>query len=116
MMELADIIALAVGGVIAVGILIYLVCNQRQKIIEWLKYAVVEAEKYLGGGTGQLKLRLVYDWFCQQFPKLASVIPFSWFSAWVDAALDAMKRMLTNPQIKEYVGGGQNETDKKEQP
>lgn len=115
-MELADIIALAVGGVIAVGILIYLVCNQRQKIIEWLKYAVVEAEKYLGGGTGQLKLRLVYDWFCQQFPVAAACFPFSVFSAWVDVALDAMKRMLNNPQIAEYIGGEKNEADKKEQP
>lgn len=104
MMELADIIALAVGGVIAVGIVAYLFCNQRQKIIEWLKYAVVEAEKYLGGGTGQLKLRLVYDWFCKQFPVAAACFPFSVFSAWVDVALDAMKRMLNNPQIKEYIG------------
>ena len=114
-MELADIIALAVGGVIAIGIVVYLVVNQKNKIIEWLEYAVVEAEKYLGDGTGQLKLRLVYDWFCQQFPVAAACFPFSVFSAWVDVALDAMKRMLTNPQIKEYVGGVQNEAGKEEQ-
>lgn len=115
-MKTNDIIALAVGGVILLGVAIYMVCNQKAKIIEWLKYAVVEAEKYLGGGTGQLKLRLVYDWFCQQFPVAAACFPFSVFSAWVDVALDAMKRMLNNPQIKEYIGGEQDEADKKEQP
>ena len=115
-MELADIIALAVGGVIAVGILVYLVCNQRQKIIEWLKYAVVEAEKYLGNGTGQLKLRLVYDWFVQKFPIVAAVLPFRVFSAWVDTALDTMKEWLgSNKNVAGYIGGEQNETDKKEQ-
>ena len=115
-MELADIIALAVGGVIAVGILVYLICNQRQKIIEWLKYAVVEAEKYLGNGTGQLKLRLVYDWFVQKFPIVAAVLPFRVFSAWVDTALDTMKEWLgSNKNVAGYIGGEQNETDKKEQ-
>ena len=103
-MKLADIIALAVGGVIAVGILVYLVCNQRQKIIEWLKYAVVEAEKYLGDGTGQLKLRLVYDWFVQKFPAVSAVTPFKVFSSWVDVALETMRHWLKvgNP-IGDYI-------------
>ena len=32
-------------------------------ILEWLLLAVVKAEKELGDGTGQLKLRFVYDMF-----------------------------------------------------
>jgi hypothetical protein len=103
-MELKDVIALAVGGVILIGIIIYLVCTQKQKIIEWLKWAVVEAEKLLGTGTGQLKLRQVYDWFCEQFSFLSAIIPFQVFSAWVDVALETMDKWLSeNKQITAYV-------------
>ena len=103
-MELKDIIALAVGGVILIGIIIYMVVNQKQKIKEWLKWAVVEAEKALGTGTGQLKLRQVYDWFCEQFPIIAAILPFQVFSAWVDVALETMDKWLSdNKQIQTYV-------------
>ena len=34
---------------------------QLAKVKEWLLWAVTEAEKDLGGGTGKLKLRQVYD-------------------------------------------------------
>ena len=100
-----DIITLVVGGVIAVVVLAYLIVNQRRMVIEWLIYAVTEAEKQLGSGTGQLKLRLVYDWFCEKFPVAAAIVPFTVFSAWVDAALDTMKKMLSNKNIAEYIGG-----------
>ena len=103
-MEIKDIIALSVGGVILVGGIIYLICNQRQKIQEWLKYAVTEAEKFFGGGTGQLKLRAVYDWFCEKFPVIAALLPFRVFSAWVDVALETMHKWLEigNP-IGDYI-------------
>lgn len=65
-----------------------------------------EAEKQLGGGTGQLKLRLVYDWFVQKFPVVAAVLPFRVFSAWVDTALETMKKWLEdNKNVANYVGG-----------
>lgn len=103
-MELKDIIALIVGGVILIGIIIYMVINQKAKIKEWLKWAVVEAEKLLGSGTGQLKLRQVYDWFCEQFSFLSAIIPFQVFSAWVDVALETMEKWLSeNKQITAYV-------------
>lgn len=103
-MEINDIIALSVGGIILVGGIIYLICNQRQKIQEWLKYAVTEAEKFFGGGTGQLKLRQVYEWFCTQFPIIAAIVPFKVFSAWVDVALETMKEWLEhNDRIAMYV-------------
>ena len=103
-MELKDIIALIVGGVIIIGIIIYMVVNQKAKIKEWLKWAVVEAEKLLGTGTGQLKLRQVYDWFCEQFTFLSAIVPFKVFSAWVDTALETLDKWLTeNKQITAYV-------------
>ncbi len=61
-MNVSDIIALAIGAVIGVIVIVYLCKNQKDKVIEWLKYAVTEAERLLGDGTGQLKppcLRLV---------------------------------------------------------
>lgn len=73
---------------------------------EWLLGVVTEAERELGSGTGQLKLRYVYDRFVVRFPWLAKVIPFSTFAVWVDEALDGMKDMLeTNEAVKEYVNG-----------
>lgn len=103
-MELKDIIALAVGGVILIGVIIYLVVCQKEKVKEWLKWAVVEAERLLGTGTGQLKLRQVYDWFCEQFTFLSAIVPFKVFSAWVDVALETMEKWLSeNKQITAYV-------------
>lgn len=74
--------------------------EQKKKIKEWLLFAVFEAERYLGGGTGQIKLRLVYDWFVTKFPWAVSLISFETFSGWVDEALDRMAQMLdTNADI-----------------
>ena len=81
--------------------------NKKQKVAnvkEWLKLAVVEAEKALGGGTGQLKLRYVYDLAIAQFPWLVTLVAFEVFSGWVDDALEWMKQQLeTNNKINEYV-------------
>lgn len=74
------------------------------KVREWLIWAVAEAEKQLGSGTGQLKLRLVYNMFVMAFPKLVEVISFEFFSEMVDTALDALALMLNdNEQIKNYI-------------
>lgn len=80
--------------------------TQLQKIKEWLLFAVTQAEKELGGGTGQLKLRYVYDKFLEKFPALVSVISFELFSAYVDEALEQMKHLIeTNKNIDDYVKG-----------
>jgi hypothetical protein len=63
---------------------------------EWLVWAVAEAEKMLGSGTGQLKLRYVYDAAVIRFPILSKLIPFSIFSKMVDSALDVMNDMIAN--------------------
>ena len=77
-------------------------------IKEWLKWAVIRAEKHLGGGTGQLKLREVYDLAVAQFPWLVTLVTFEIFSEWVDEALDWMRDQLkNNTAIDEYVKGSQ---------
>ena len=75
-----------------------------QMIKEWLLYAVIQAEKDLGSGTGQIKLRYVWDMFLKTFPALASVVSFEMFSALVDEALEQMRHLLaTNKDIEAYV-------------
>lgn len=74
------------------------------KVTEWLLFAVTEAEKKLGSGTGQIKLRYVYDMFLVKFPYLAKVVSFECFSVLVDEALVKFREILaTNKSIKEYV-------------
>ena len=91
-------------------IAIVVVSTQPNKIKEWLVYATVQAEKELGGGTGQLKLRAVYDMFVTKFPWLSKIIPFSFFSYLVDEALKEMNNMLnTNSAVASYVVGGEKE-------
>ena len=80
--------------------------EQLSKVKEWLLYAVTEAEKTLGGGTGQLKLRMVYGLFIDKFPWLVKVISFEQFSKMVDEALETMREMLqSNKAVKEYISG-----------
>lgn len=75
-----------------------------ENVKEWLKLAVIEAEKALGGGTGVLKLRYVYDLAVAQFPWLVSLVSFAVFSSWVDEALEWMKQQLEqNKNINTYV-------------
>ncbi len=103
-MELKDIIALSVGAIILLITIVYLVHNQKQKVNEWLLWAVTEAEKLLGEKTGQLKLHTVYSWFCSHFPIVAAVLPFKVFSAWVDTAVDTLKEWLkSNKYVIAYV-------------
>ena len=78
--------------------------KQIKIISEWLLFAVIKAEKELGGGTGQVKLRFVYDLFLDKFKFAAMFISFAQFSGLVDMALITMKEMITNNnQIKEYI-------------
>lgn len=82
---------------------------QIDKVKEWLLWAVTQAEAELGSGTGQLKLRQVYDVFVQRFPAVAMVVSFDTFSLWVDEALDDMRDMLKqNQAVRSMVGGGKN--------
>ena len=73
------------------------------KIKQWLLWAVTEAEKEFGSGTGKLKLAKVYDMFVERFPKLQAIVPFTVFSKLVDEALEIMENMLKNDKIKAVV-------------
>ena len=78
--------------------------EQVQAIKQWLLYAVIEAEKELGSGTGKLKLRTVYDMFAARFPWAARTVPFDTFSVWVDEVLLEMRELLqSNEALKNYV-------------
>lgn len=94
-------------GVIGFGIYQFIKLEkdkQLEIVKEWLLLAVVEAEKKLGGGTGQIKLRYVYDMFIEKFKFLALIITFEQFSVMVDMALDKMRFMLSsNEKLKDYV-------------
>ena len=103
------IIIIAIAAIIVLGFLIYKfikmpIANQIEKIKEWLLYAVAQAEKELGGGTGQLKLRYVYDLFIKTFPVLSNFISFNYFSNLVDIVLETFNQILdTNKQVNTYV-------------
>jgi hypothetical protein len=104
------IIIMGVIGLIGIAIaaLYYFMTLSKDKQIQmvknWLLLAVVEAEKALGSGTGQLKLRYVYDLFITRFKYLSLVISFSQFSSLVDEAVEIMRNMIANnKQVEQYI-------------
>ena len=105
---LLAIIGVAVFTVVVYGIYVFLnkpTNIQIQQIQEWLLYAVAKAEKELGSGTGQLKLRYVYDMFIARFPYLVRFISFEAFSGLVDEALDIFRDMIKqNKNVNKYIG------------
>lgn len=101
------IIAIIFGLAAGSGIYTFIKMTREQKIAnlkQWLKYAVVMAEKTLGSGTGQLKLRYVYNTAVNKFPWIVSVVNFETFSLWVDEALKWMEQqMISNNAINTFV-------------
>lgn len=78
--------------------------EQILKIKKMLLYWVTLAEKELGSGTGELKLRYVYDLFLVKFSFTAKLVSFEAFCLWVDEALDEMKELLEkNKSVDEFV-------------
>ena len=73
----------------------------------FLLSAVIEAEKVMGGGgTGEVKLSMVYGAFVSKFPWIAMIMPFSRFSTLVDDALVRMRMLLEgNEKVRHYVYG-----------
>ena len=109
-MSLADIGILLVilgGAIIFIANFIKAAKEKKIEMIsEWLLLAVIQAEKELGNGTGQIKLRFVYDMFIAKFKYASMLITFSQFSLMVDNALDKMRQMLSdNNNLKAYVDG-----------
>ena len=88
--------------------------KQKEKVKEWLVWACIEAEKALQSGTGQAKLRKVYDAFIavRAFSWVAKIISFNTFSAYVSEALAEAKKMIINSRsLAEYVYGEHAETE-----
>ena len=78
--------------------------EQLKQVKEWLLYAVAEAEKALGSGTGQIKLRYVYDRFLARFPLVSAIMPFDTFSMLVDEALERLADLLDgNENMQNYM-------------
>lgn len=105
LIENIGIIIGTVGIVALVGLGVYQFATlgkekQIEKLKEWLLYACTMAEKELGGGTGQLKLRYVYDMFVEKFSFLKLLVTFEQFSEMVDETLVKMREMLEkNPNV-----------------
>ncbi len=103
------IILLIIAILVVVGYFLYTFIHmpsskQLAKLSEWLLWAVAQAEKELGSGTGQLKLRYVYDMFLVRFTKLASIISFEAFSLLVDEVLEKFRKMLeTNANVQDFI-------------
>ena len=113
---IVGLIAVCAAGGYAVYVFVKMPSDkQLNKVREWLLYAVTKAEKELGGGTGQIKLRYVYDMFVARFTWLARVISFEAFSMMVDEALERMKKMLeSNKAMQTLVSGEAGETVEKD--
>ena len=113
---IVGLIAVCAAGGYAVYVFVKMPLDkQLNKVREWLLYAVTKAEKELGGGTGQIKLRYVYDMFVARFAWLARVISFEAFSMMVDEALERMKKMLENNKaMQTLVSGEAGETVEKD--
>ncbi len=104
--------ALAVIAVV-VFVLVYKFCGI-EKVKVWLLWAVCEAEKALGSGTGKLKLATVYSMFIEKFPKFSKIMPYAVFSKLVDEALATMRDWLEKNEaiaavIEPKNGGEDNE-------
>lgn len=122
-MSISDVLSywpVAVGVLAVVAVVVVVVIafcqlpfkQQQEMIIQWLLQAVIKAEKELGGGTGKVKLSVVYDEFKKVFPVISAFLPFEKFSLFVDKALESMRDMLSsNMNVAEYVNGGEPGVD-----
>ena len=103
------IIAVAVFAVAGYAVYVFVKMpsnSQITKVKEWLLWAVTEAERELGSGTGQLKLRYVYDMFIVKFPSIAKVVSFEAFSLMVDEVLEKFRGLLDkNQSLQNYITG-----------
>lgn len=69
----------------------------------WILYAITEAEKEFGSGTGDIKLGKVYGDFAKTFPSLARVISFEVFKSVVDDSLVALRAQLETEKIRQKI-------------
>ena len=100
------VVLVVISGAIAIAV------KRPKEIKRWLLMAVTQAERYLGSGTGQLKLNYVYDKFVSKYPVIAIFVSFETFAKWVDFALDELKELMeSSEQIEAYVVNATEEED-----
>ena len=101
-MEYLWIVAL----VLVIGAFVLIAIKERKNLKNWLLYAVAAAEKALGSGTGELKLRQVYDAFLAKFPVISKFMSFNTFKALVDDALNTLEELIQgNEKVNTYIKG-----------
>ena len=114
--------AIAIIALVSIKVYVFLKTpgkEQLNKIQEWLVWAVAQAEKELGSGTGQMKIKYVYDLFITKFPAVAIFVPYATFSNMVEKALDEFKEMISSNQriseefdaIPDTIEGGDGDVD-----
>lgn len=86
--------------------------EQLEQVRQWLIYAVAKAEKELGSGTGELKLRYVYNMFIAKFPAIALFISFETFAEMVNKALEELEGLIAeNSNIKDLIIKGSEDNN-----
>ncbi len=109
MIEKISIFAASMALLTLVGTMVYRFiktpnAKQIEAVKEWLLYWVLQAEASLGGGTGKIKLSMVYDAFVQRFPWMAKMVSFETFSLMVDDVLEKMRSMIqSNPALLDTI-------------
>ena len=93
-----EILIICLASLIAALVVFIAIRSRKITITDWLLLAVSEAERQLGSGTGQRKLKKVYLWFTERFPVASYFVSFDIFSAWVDKALEIMERILESKE------------------
>ncbi len=94
-MEIYEIAALVILIISVIVFIIKMLRDEKETVVEWLVYAVTEAEEKLGSGTGRLKLKMVYDMFIRRFPAVSVFVSLDTFTRWVDIALDNMRVLIS---------------------
>jgi hypothetical protein len=111
---------LIVAGIAVVSVVSIKVYNwlkkpnneQLEQVRQWLIYAVAKAEKELGSGTGELKLRYVYNMFIAKFPAIALFISFETFAEMVNKALEELEGLIAeNSNIKDLIIKGSEDNN-----
>lgn len=94
-MNLHEIIAVILLIFLSILMLVKIIRDEKVTVKEWFLSAVTIAEKRLGAGTGQKKLKMVYGMFIERFPVLSTFLSYETFSKWVDIALEEIKEALS---------------------
>lgn len=102
---------IAIVTIVVISILYSLGKIKKENILDWLLWAVSEAERLLGGGTGELKRVMAYNLFIGKYPIISNFISKDTFSAWIDIALIELEKLLENQKVSNYINNIDNKTD-----